>query len=322
MTPEMVRSYDEQMSGGYAGIGAVIAARDGRFFLQEVFEGGAAAKAGLHAGDELLAVGGRDLAGLGMADVGRLLRGEAGTQVALSVRPGGEGQPREAALVRSWVRLPSVRGARLIEGEDGVGYLRLTVFKSGTEKELRQALRDLSDQGARAVVLDLRGNPGGELAEAVGAAGALLAGGRVARTRGRVLGATWTYDVPLLASPAWRGPLAVLVDEGTASAAEVLAAALAARGRATVVGRRPFGKGAAQINVPVSGASAVCVTVARVYDPKGACIESRGVGVDREVARPVSAPAALRDDAAVRAAIEWLHAAPAPPSARGEKGFP
>ena len=310
LTPEMLHALRQQIKGAYTGIGARIASRGGRIFLAEVFEGGAAATAGLKAGDEITAIEEQAVQGLSLTDVSRRLRGKRGTKVRVSVRPGGHGRTRSVVLERSVVRLPSVAHARLIEGEEGIGYLRLTAFKSGTEKELRRAVGTLAEKGAAAIILDLRGNPGGTLLEAIGAAGVFLSGGRVTRTRGRALGATWTYDVPLLARRQWRGPLAVLINQRTASAAEVLAAALAQRGRAVLVGRRTFGKGAAQINVSISGgAGAVCVTVARVYDPDDECIEGRGVEPNRGVKQPGKPVKNLRDDPAVRAAVEVLRAA-------------
>jgi carboxyl-terminal processing protease len=230
------------------------------------------------------------------------------------LRPGGEGEVREVTLERTRVRLPAVRGARMLkdrmlEGEDGVGYLRLAAFKSGAEKELREAVADLAGRGARRLILDLRDNPGGSLLDAIGAAGVFLDGGRVLRTRGRMLGADWAYNVPLLARPAWSGPLAVLVNEDTASAAEVLAAALARRGRARLVGRRTYGKGAAQITLAIAGTdTALCLTVARVYDPDGACLEGAGLAPDRHVDAPAEPPARLEDDPVVRAAVEVLRA--------------
>ncbi len=308
LTSEMLHALGQQIKGAYTGIGAEIASRGGRIFLTEVFEGGGAATAGLKPGDEITAIEEQAVQGLSPADVSRRLRGKRGTTVKVSVRPGGHGQTRSVALERSVVCLPSVRHARLIEGEEGIGYLRLTGFKSGTEKELRHAVGTLAERGAVGLILDLRGNPGGRLLEVIGAAGVFLSGGRVTRTRGRALGTTWTYDVPLLARRQWQGPLAVLINERTASAAEVLAAALARRGRAVLVGRRTFGKGAAQINVPISG-GAVCVTVARVYDPDDGCIEGRGVEPNREVRQPGKPVRNLHDDPAVRAAVEALRAA-------------
>ncbi len=316
MTAEMLGAYERQLTGEYAGIGAAVTRREGRVFLDEVFAGGAAHAAGFEADDEIVRVGGRPVRDLDLAEISRRLRGEAGTEVLVSVRAGGEGPAVTHTLVRTPVRLPAVRGVQMIAGEDAVGYLRLTVFRSGTERELRAAVADLVARGARRLVLDLRGNPGGSLLEAISAAGVFLAGGRVVETRGRALGTDWTYDVPLFARQAWAGPMAVLVDAGTASAAEALAAALAARDRAPLVGRRTYGKGAAQIKVPILGSgTAVTVTVARVYGPDETCVEGAGLAPDRPVPEPDDAPPTPADDPAVRAAIDLLRAEPAPDTA-------
>lgn len=314
VTPEMLRQEDMQMEGTYTGIGAEVAVRDGRLFLAHVFEGGAAAKAGLKPGDELLAVDGQPVGGPHPLDILRCLRGKAGTTVRVKIRPGGEGEPKELTLVRTMVHLPAVRDTQMVDVPRGIGYVRLGQFQGGAERELRQAVAALAKQGAKGVILDLRGNPGGSLFEAVGVASLFLAGGRVAETRGRVLGATWAYDVPLFSRPEWRGPLVVLTNEMSASAAELVAGALAARGRATVVGHRTFGKGAVQIHVPVNwGASAVCLTIARVYDPKGVCLDGRGVAPEREVAEPAAPPASIKEDPVVQAAIERLAAGESKP---------
>jgi len=309
LTPDMVRGYNNQLEGRYSGIGASVAARGGRVFLDEVFTGGAAAGAGLAAGDEVVAVDGRPVGGLALAEVSRLLRGKAGTKVTLEVRAAGRDEPRRVTLERTAIRLPAVRRVQMLEGEPGVGYLALTGFKSGTGKELRAAVGRLADDGAKALIVDLRGNPGGSLFQAIASVAVFLKDGRVLRTRGRAPGAGWTYDVPLLASQAWSGPMAVLVDDRTASAAEVLAAALARRGRASLVGRRTYGKGAAQINLPILASDcAVCVTVARVYDPDDRCLEGAGLAPDVPVPAPAEAPASLADDPAVRAAVGVLRA--------------
>ena len=314
MTTEMLRDYERELQGTNTGIGAEILDRGGRFFVREVFEGGGAVRAGLKAGDEIVAVEGQWVAGLRLAELARHLRGKAGTSVRVSVRTAGEDESREVDLVRTTIHVPMVRSATIVDRDKGIGYLHLVAFNSGSEKELRRAVRGLARGGARALILDLRDNPGGSLFEAVGVAGAFLPGGRVLQTRGRMLGATWTYDVPLLERSLWRGPLAVLVNGHTASAAEVVAAALAQRGRATIIGQPTFGKGAVQINVPVGGgSSAVCVTIARVYDPTGQTLESRGVVPTRNVAELPKPPQEVCGDPVVRAAIEVLSAsAPRP----------
>ena len=311
LTRDMNRQYDEQIEGSYVGIGAEIVTRDGRFFLKEIFEGSAAAKADLKVGDEIVAVAGRLIAGLPRAEISRRLRGKPGTEVKVSVRPGGEGEPREVVLVRAVIRLPDVRDVRMVDPAKGIGYLRLTVFNGRSEGELRRAIRDLAGRGAKRLILDLRDNPGGSLLDAVAVAGVFLPRGRVLSTRGRMLGATWGYDVPPFECPEWRGPLAVLINENTASASEVLAAALQRHGLAVLVGRPTFGKGAVQI-VLGAGGGAVCVTIARVYDPKNVCLEGRGVQPTRAVEQAPRPSATVQEDPVVRAAIEALDAAPPP----------
>ncbi|MCX5672596.1 MAG: S41 family peptidase [Planctomycetota bacterium] len=305
LTAEMSRLYDEQIEGAYVGIGAEVVQRDGRCFLKEVFEGGAAAKAGLKAGDEIVAVAGRPVAGLVRAEVGRRLRGREGTEVKVSVRAGGEGAAREVRLVRAPVRLPDVRDVQVLDAAKGVGYLRLTVFNARSDREVRRAIRDLAGRGAKRLILDLRDNPGGSLLDAVTVVGVFLPKGLVLKTRGRVPGATWTYDVPAFERPAWGGDLVILINENTASAAEIVAASLARHGRATLVGKRTFGKGAVQIAIPVGG-GAVCVTIARVYDPKNECLEGRGVAPALAVEAPAPPPATVKEDAAVRAAMSLM----------------
>jgi carboxyl-terminal processing protease len=212
LTPEMLRIYREQMEGAYTGIGTEVAVREGRIFISKAFDGGGAAKAGLKAGDEIVAVDGQPVSGMPLSEVGRRLRGKPGTKVAVKVRTGGEGEPHEVAIERMVIHLPAVRETRIVDAERGIGYVRLSEFQDGAEEELRRAVEGLAAKGAKALILDLRSNPGGSLLEAVWVAGMFLPGGPVIRTRGRMLGATWNYDVPLLERQAWRGPLAVLTD--------------------------------------------------------------------------------------------------------------
>jgi len=310
MTAEMMRLYRQEEQGRYVGVGAEITSRQGRFFVKAVFEHGPAAKAGLLAGDEIVAVDGRPMAGLSVSDVGRRLRGKPGTTVTLTVQASEEGPRRDLAIQRAEVHLAAARDARVLDPARGIAYVRLAEFQEGAEADLRRAVEALARQGTKALILDLRDNPGGSLLEAVGVAGMFLEPGPVVQTRGRLIGATWTYDVPWLARRAWTGPLAVLVNEDTASAAELLASALAERGRATIVGRRTFGKGAVQICFPVGFVEgAVCLTIARVYDAGGRCLDGRGVAPHIEAGLPhESPPASSPDDPVVRAAVESLPA--------------
>jgi len=305
LTPQMREA--EAREEEYVGIGIQLTSRDGRLLIHRVFEGGSAEKAGLKAGDEIVAVDGQAVAGTDLGAWAVRMRGKAGTKLVLTVRPAAGGEPREVALVRHEVEMPSVLDAQVLDRERGIGYVHLTQFSGGSTSALRQAIKDLERDGMRSLILDLRDNPGGYLLTSVQIAGLFIPTGRVAEIRGRMLGASWKYDVPPFASPAWNGPLAVLVNGHTASAAEVLSAALASHGRATLVGRRTFGKGAAQINVPVDwGVCEICMTIARVYDPDNACLEGQGVTPAVEVRQEPAPGHDLKDDPDVRAAIERL----------------
>ena len=306
MTAEMVRTEQEQLEEHYVGIGAELASRGGRLFIRRVVEGGPADKAAIKVGDEVVAIDGEAVAGMTLSAAARRLRGKRGTDARLTVRPGGRGDTRDVTVGRATVPAPSVTGVGIIDESAGIGYVHLTLFKANSEDELRKAIRRLQADGMRALIVDLRDNPGGYLESGVGAVGALLAKGRVAETRGRLIGASWSYDVPLFSQVAWDGPLAVLVNGSTASAAELAAAALKRHHRATVVGQRTFGKGAVQIILDMAGSSAVCVTIARVFDPAGECLEGAGVTPDRQVREAPSVADSLRDDPVVRAAIEAI----------------
>jgi len=307
VTPAMRRMEDEQTM--YAGIGVAVAERDGRFLVVRVFDGGAAECAGLAAGDEILAVDGENVRGLPLKDLVGRLRGKAGTRVVLCIRPDTEDIGRNITIVRRMIYVPPVQGTQMIDPERGIAYVRLVRFADGMERDLRRDLRGLADQGARALVLDLRDNPGGTLLAALEVAGVFLPRGCVARTRGRALGASWTYDVPLFARRVWHGPVAVLVNENTASASEIVASALASRGGAILVGRPTFGKGAVQVRLPLDwGKSGVSVTIARVYDPDDRALEGRGVQPHVRVARADEPADRIVDDPVVCAAVEALAA--------------
>ena len=242
-----------------------------------------------------------------LGEVVEKTRGLAGTPVTLSIRQGGQGEPRDVTLIRCRVHLSAVRGEQILDAAHGIAYVHLAAFTPGAPRDFRRALRALRRKGAKALILDLRDNPGGSLLATVDVAGMLLAKGRVAATKGRMIGASWTYNVSVFARPEWAGPLVVLIDEDTASAAEILAASLGAHDRATLIGRRTFGKGAVQIDMPVTFTSAaVTLTIARVYDPEGVCLEGRGVAPDVNVPHPETPPLDLGADPDVRAAIEHL----------------
>lgn len=234
--------------------------------------------AGLVPGDELLAVDGTPVATAGIDAVTISLRGPAGTTVRLQVRtPAGE--LRGLTLTRREVAAGDVT-TRVVA--PGVVSIRVATFSAGAGAAVVRAVHDARAQHVRGILLDLRGDPGGLLPEAVGAASAFLDGGPVVHLAGRTVPAH-TLDAAAGTADTTT-PVAVLVDGGTASAAEILAGALADRGRGVVVGSRTFGKGSVQQVVPLSDGSSFELTVATYTTPGGHRVDGVGITPDVEVA--------------------------------------
>jgi carboxyl-terminal processing protease len=273
--------FEEDLSGEFGGIGIQVETRQNRIVVIAPVAGGPGERAGIQRGDEILSIDGRT-AGPGALDgvVGRL-RGPPGTRVLVGlVRPATR-ENLSLTLTRELIRIESVRGARLIAG--GVGYVQVTDFTDHTGAQFRRALEDLLARGARSLVIDLRNNPGGVLEAAVEVAepffrkGELVVytQGRSARDRENLLAAAEGEPLAL--------PMAVLVNAGSASAAEIVAGALKDTGRAVVVGERTFGKGSVQTVFPLDGGEGVRLTTAHYFTPGGDTIHERGVTPHVEV---------------------------------------
>ncbi len=312
LTPDEARGARARRVG-QAGLGLRLAAGRRGSVVAALLPDGPAARAGLHVGDRVLAIDGVALATLDLAAAAALLEGPAETEVTLRLQRGN--RRLEVGLLRSLVPPDSV----LAERRDGALWLRVLAFSAATDRQLAEALA--AAFGTRApppagVVLDLRGNRGGLLGQAVSVAGAFLPGGVVARTGGRHPGSIRTYQAfgPDLAEGA---PLVVLVDGRTASAAEIVAAALADRGRAVVVGSASMGKGLIQAVVPLPNGGELLVTWSRVLAPQGWPLQGLGVlpalctSLGTEVT--VQGLAALhRGEAPMAGALARLRAARAP----------
>lgn len=266
----------------FGGIGVVLDfdAAGGRATIERVLPGSAAGAAGLRAGDVLVSVDGRPLAGLGGAAVRDALRGRVGTTVRVGVSRDGVVSAYD--LVRAQVRDPEVRTARF----GATGYLALSRFGSGAGSELASALADLTRQGARGFVLDLRGNGGGYGDQATAVASAFIASGPIYSVRERQ-GVTSVARAS--GASTFHAPLVVLVDGDTASAAEIVAGAIQDDGIGTLLGRRTFGKGLVQSVFPLPDGSAIKMTTARYTTPKGRDIDRIGLEPDVVVAEPPDA---------------------------------
>jgi carboxyl-terminal processing protease len=275
-SPEALASFNEQIEGRFSGIGLSVTTVPRGLRAVRVFPRSPAAAAGIEPGDTVVSVDGERIAGLGSAEATARIKGPEGTRVTVGVRDAESGKVRELKLTRAEVRLPNVSSQ--VETVDGakIGYVRLLAFSQGAHALLSRAVRKVQREGAEAVVVDLRGNPGGLLEEAVLSASVFLPEGEVvvtteSRSQGRSVHETVGGNLP-------RRPLAVLIDGNTASAAEILAAALADDGGATVVGTRSFGKGVFQEEAGLANGGALKLTVGEYFTPKGVNLaKSRGI---------------------------------------------
>ena len=276
--PEEDQSELEQMiKGSFGGIGSYIAynTKLKRSMISEPFEGTPAAKAGLKAGDILMEIDGKDLAGKNNAEVSQMLRGQAGTSFKLKVnRPNAKGgnTPMEFTIVRESIQNPAIPYAAVLDNQ--VGYINLSTFSGNPSKEFKKAFLDLKNQGATSLVIDLRGNGGGLLDEAVEIANYFLPRGKViVTTKGKIKQASNTYKT--LREPLDLDiPIAVLVNSGTASASEILSGSLQDLDRAVVVGSRTFGKGLVQVPRSLPYGGTMKVTTSKYYIPSGRCVQA------------------------------------------------
>ncbi|NOT33394.1 MAG: S41 family peptidase, partial [Candidatus Eisenbacteria bacterium] len=269
------RSYEDLQAtthGEYGGVGLVVGIRDELPVVISPIEGGPAWTLGLQTGDLIVRVEGANTMGLGLEAVAQRLRGEPGTHVQISVRREGESDDREFAIERRVITTRSVPYAFIAAPR--IGYVRLSDFSEDAGGEVRLALDRLHREGATRLVLDLRGNPGGLLDQAVDVAEQFVkAGTPLVSTHGRMKGSDTTHPAtgqrPELA---W--PMVVLIDRGSASASEIVAGALQDLDRALVIGETSFGKGLVQSVFPLRGGGALKLTTARYYTPSGRSINS------------------------------------------------
>ncbi|MDW8256579.1 MAG: S41 family peptidase [Acidobacteriota bacterium] len=271
LTPREYADLRQEQESEFFGIGVTINQRRGRVYVISVTPGTPADRAGLRYGDAILAVDGRSAEGWSTQEVARRVRGERGTTVELTVERAGEATPLTFRIARAPIPLPTIRTAFVIR--PGVGYLGLTGgFQSTTTEELDEQLRRLKAQGVKALLLDLRGNPGGLLDQAVGVASRFLRPGEtVVRIRGRTRERHFkaeserTEDMPMV----------VLINRASASASEIVAGALQDHDRALIVGETSFGKGLVQTVIPLlrGTAGALTLSTARYYTPSGRLIQ-------------------------------------------------
>lgn len=277
LTEDRLSRLNDQISGTYAGIGLQIDIRDGWPVVLEPIIGGPSERAGILAGDRIIQVGKESTRGWTRDEASRVLRGPQGAAVDFLVERGDQRIP--FSIVRDRVHLRAVQRVELLP--NAVGYVDLNVFSAQTADELQAAVDSLVRQGARSLVLDLRGNPGGLLEQGVAVAELFLDRGQsIVQLHGRPGSASQTYTDSM--PQRWPTlPLAVLLDRSSASASEIVAGALQDHDRAIVIGLTSFGKGSAQNVYPLSSGGALRLTIARWYTPLGRGI-NRTPAVDAE----------------------------------------
>ena len=273
--PSAYRRLNESLEGRFTGVGVVLQQAPEGFRVVSVLDDTPADRAGVRAGEQLISVNGRDVRDEPFEVVVSLVKGRVGTPVVLGLHH--DGRRRRLRMRRARIDVPTIQ-ARPLGGD--VGYVRLLHFSHGVGDDVRRAVRRLVDDGARGIVLDVRGNPGGLLDEAVDVAGVFIDGGPVVTVRER-RGRSRTLEASGDAVEGYR--LVVLVDRGSASASEIVAGAVQDRGRGRLVGTRTFGKGTVQLIEPLGGGTGAKFTSSEYLTPGGTSIEGEGIRPDRVV---------------------------------------
>jgi len=326
LTPDKLEDLYAMIDGNFVGLGVELKNDKEGLRLIGVIRGGPAWEAGLTAGEVIVSVGGRPIKGLSLDEAANRLQGTEGTTVDLDVRR-RDGSTRNHRLVRRHIEVESVTKVKLVDPADGIGYLQLGGFQKTSADEIDHAVLELSRQGMRILVLDLRGNPGGLLNVAVEIAERFIDTGLIVSTRGRAHGQT--QELSAHGQAKWRMPLYVLVDHDSASASEILAGALQDHQRATILGARTYGKGSVQSIFSLRSAPAgLKLTTAKFYSPLNRPYSEQGVQPDipilaRSSAKPSGDASPPRDESiigdpgldpilatAIRTAKSRLHVSP------------
>jgi carboxyl-terminal processing protease len=280
LTAEDFDELQNETRGTFSGVGIEVTIRDGILTIISPIEGTPAAKAGLHAKDLIIKINGNPTKNMPSMEASKLLRGPKGSKVTISIYRDGWQELKDFTLVRDIISLHSVNGLFL---EPGFVYVRITNFQGQTTKDVKDLLTKLEQKKhIKGLILDLRNNPGGLLDQAISISDIFLEEGLVVYTKGRIQEQNMTFQ-----AHANNGknmyPLVVLVNEGSASASEIVAGAIQDHKRGVIVGTRTFGKGSVQTLLPMPGGAGLQLTTARYYTPNGRSIQATGIVPDVEV---------------------------------------
>ncbi len=278
LTPELYKELQMDTQGRFGGLGIEITVRNGILTVVSPIEDTPAFRAGIKSGDQILKIEGEFTKDMSLMQAVKKMRGPKGTKLNLSVKREGVADLLDFSIVRDTIRVQSVR-SRLLE--EGYVYVRLAQFQERSDRDLQRALEKLASEkaGIRGLVLDLRNNPGGLLTQAVRVADLFLESGMIVYTEGRLENQKQKYFARKEGS--WTEfPIVVLVNGGSASASEIVAGALQDHKRAVILGTKTFGKGSVQTILPLDDNSALRLTTARYYTPKGRSIQATGIVPD------------------------------------------
>lgn len=297
MKPEDYKELQVETKGSFTGIGIEITIRDGLLTVVSPIEGTPAFKKGLKAGDKILRINGESTKDLSLLEAVKRLRGPKGSEVTVSIHREGWMEMKDITIIRDVIPIHSVK-SRLLE--PGYAYIRISNFQAKTTRDFKSALSELAKEGKiQGLVLDLRNNPGGLLDQAVQMADVFLDKGVIVSTKGRLKDQNMLFEAEKNGE-SYNFPIVVLVNEGSASASEIVAGALQDHKRALILGVQTFGKGSVQTIIPMNDGAGLRLTTARYYTPSGKSIQAKGIEPDvvvrnpETVSEPNDAPTAKR----------------------------
>jgi len=272
----------ENTTGNYGGLGLEVGMEDGFVKVISPMDETPAAKAGVQPGDLIIQLNDQPVKGMSLTEAIESMRGKPGTEVKITVLREGEAKPLDISLVREIIQVASVRNRFL---EEGYGYIRIAQFQNDTGSEVKRAVDKLrSEEDLQGLILDLRNNPGGVLQSAVEVSDVFIDDGLIVYTSGRLSNSDLRYSATT--ADATDGvPIVVLVNEGTASASEIVAGALQDHHRAVIMGTSTFGKGSVQTILPLNNEKAIKLTTALYFTPSGRSIQAEGIVPDIWVQR-------------------------------------
>jgi carboxyl-terminal processing protease len=284
LVAEEYQELKEGTTGQFGGLGIEVSMENGYVKVVSPIDDTPAQRAGVKAGDLIIRLDDKPVKGMTLADAVKIMRGEAGSKILLTIVREGSEAPLKISLVRDIIKAKSVKSRIL---DKNYGYVRISSFQSGTGESLKEALANLKKESGgtlKGLVLDLRNNPGGVLNAAVDVSDAFLRSGLIVYTKGRIPNSEMRFNAAAddLIDDA---PMVVLINAGSASASEIVAGALQDSKRAIIMGEKSFGKGSVQTILPTSNGSAVKLTTARYYTPSGRSIQAEGIEPDVALAQ-------------------------------------